>query len=461
LSAIRFRINPLSGGDRIGYETSMPDYASILRRSISALPDSSPEMREAVYQRARAALARQLTAVDPPLSTREIQTQHQELEDAVSQLEADYAPSEPAYENRTEPARDAEYFFTEPEPAGPGVRPPPSPPAGEERAVAEQAPPYDADDEDEDDEFEDEERASRTPLLVGVLLLVLVVAGAGAYGYAERERLFSFFDFSGSGEPVAASGSNAQAPASVSGAADQKRPDRLTNGSEAPPAPEPPPQAAAAAAPEPVAPPAPEEVPVAPLPAEPAPGLAGEQQTAAVEDPGASLVEQRAIYYFQGAEGSPGQANPGNVTWAQIQRDSGPAVQATLRLDNNDVTTTVTIYKNNDPSLPASHLVEVQFSGPIGTNPVQRVPALVVKQTEQARGQPLTGAAVPVTNELFWIALSDNGEQVTRNLQLLREGSWFDIPILFNDGTRALLTFEKGIPGDRAFETALAAWTPG
>ena len=89
------------------------------------------------------------------------------------------------------------------------------------------------------------------------------------------------------------------------------------------------------------------------------------------------------------------------------------------------------------------------------------MPALVIKQTEQARGQPLTGAAVPVTNELFWIALSDDQEQVTRNLQLLREGSWFDIPILYNDGTRALLTFEKGVPGDKIFETALAAWNPG
>jgi hypothetical protein len=72
----------------------MPDYASILKRSVPALPDPSPEMREAVYQRARAALARQLTAVDPPLSTREIETQHRELEDAVVRIEAEFAPQE-------------------------------------------------------------------------------------------------------------------------------------------------------------------------------------------------------------------------------------------------------------------------------------------------------------------------------------------------------------------------------
>src|SRR5687767_7439588 len=76
----------------------MPDYASILRRSIAALPNPGPDMREAVYQRARAALARQLTAVEPPLTTREIERQHQELEDAVGRIEADYAAEAQAEE---------------------------------------------------------------------------------------------------------------------------------------------------------------------------------------------------------------------------------------------------------------------------------------------------------------------------------------------------------------------------
>ena len=83
----------------------MPDYASILRRSVSALPDPSSDMRQAVYQRARAALARQLTAVDPPLSTREIETQHQELEDAVVRLESEFAPAEEPAPAFTEPPR--------------------------------------------------------------------------------------------------------------------------------------------------------------------------------------------------------------------------------------------------------------------------------------------------------------------------------------------------------------------
>ncbi|HWT29627.1 MAG TPA: hypothetical protein VN240_01230, partial [Propylenella sp.] len=209
------------------------------------------------------------------------------------------------------------------------------------------------------------------------------------------------------------------------------------------------------------APPASEAPPADnPPPAEAAAEPPAEQQTAALQDPGQSIVAQRAIYYFQGTDNAPGRVAQGSVTWGQTTRDGIPAVQATLRLAEQDVTTTVTIYKNNDDTLPASHLVEVQFSGTLGPMPIQRVPALVLKQTEQARGQPLTGAAVPVTNELFWIALSDDPEQIAKNLRLLREGSWFDIPILFNDGTRALLTFEKGIPGDKVFETVMSSWTP-
>jgi hypothetical protein len=449
----------------------MPDYASILRRSVAALNDASPPMREAVYQRARAALARQLTAVDPPLSTREIERQHQELEDAVARLEADFS-AEDADEPEPEPVED-EYF--EPEPP---EREPSYPAQAREDRSHEVARDYDGEEDEggeEDDEFEDEERSSRAPLLIGLAVLAAVIAGAGFYVYAQRDRLSGVFAQSGS-EEVAEPADERPAPivmpeepppAEEVAASPDKRPDRMTNGTEPPPArdatPEPAPVAEAPLEPAPEEPAAPLEIPAEEPPTEtalPAEPPEPEQQTAALAQPGESLVAQRAIFYFQGKEGTAGQATEGTVTWAEITKDDRPAIQATLRLTDQPATTTVTISKNADASLPASHLVEVQFSGELGPSPIQRVPALVMKQTEQARGQPLTGAAVPVTNELFWIALSDNQEQVAQNIQLLREGSWFDIPILYNDGTRALLSFEKGIPGDKVFETVMSSWTP-
>jgi len=427
----------------------MPDYASILRRSVSALPDPNPDMRQAVYQRARAALARQLTAVDPPLSTREIETQHQELEDAVARLEAEFAPPEEPAPSFTEQARKDDFFYSTPQTPSSERRP------ADLGAPAKATPA--AFDEEDDDFEEDDERSSRIPMLIGMLVVLLVVIGAGAFLYAERDAVFSFLS---SDEPAVAAVDTTAPPAAPEPAAEDpaKLPDRLTNGADAP-AEAPAPETAAVAAPVPATTPAVTETETPEAPLESLTGL-GEEGADAQEPAGTSLVEQRAIYYFQGSEGQAGQAVDGTATWAEITKDGRPAIQATIRMGEPDMRATVTIYKNYDEALPASHLVEVQFEGKLAESPIQKVPALVLKQTEQARGQPLAGAAVPVTNELFWIALSDDKDEVARNIQLLREGSWFDIPILFGDSTRALITFEKGIPGDKVFETVMASWNP-
>lgn len=433
----------------------MPDYASILRRSVSALPDPTPEMREAVYQRARAALARQLTAVDPPLSSREIEVQHQELEDAVARLEAEFAPQEAHLEPAYEPPKD-EFVFTPPPQAAssPSPRPAaPIPPVRDDLAddIAEE---FESDDEEDEDYDEDEEdRASRTPALIGLLVVILVVVGIGGYAYSQREAVLHLFGF-GSDQAMDTSPTDVAAQQDESGD-DGKVADRLTNGPEAPPEPQ-----ASTDTVMIVPNPAEENTTAPPEVAAPVETEGGQLASAEPGDVGTSLVGQRAIYYYQGAEGQSGEAREGTVSWAETTKDGQPAIRATIQIpDGDNAEVTVTIYKNYDDTLPASHMVEIQFSGALGDSPIQRVPALVLKQTEQARGQPLAGAAVPVTNELFWIALSDDSEQAARNVQLLREGSWFDVPILFSDQTRALFTFEKGIPGDKVFETVMATWT--
>jgi hypothetical protein len=56
------------------------------------------------------------------------------------------------------------------------------------------------------------------------------------------------------------------------------------------------------------------------------------------------------------------------------------------------------------------------------------------------------------------IELSASDTDVQRNIQLLKENQWFDIPIVYINGSRAILAVEKGPPGDRAFAEAFAAW---
>jgi hypothetical protein len=45
-----------------------------------------------------------------------------------------------------------------------------------------------------------------------------------------------------------------------------------------------------------------------------------------------------------------------------------------------------------------------------------------------------------------------------RNVELLRELSWFDIPIVYDDGHQAIIAVEKGASGELAFSEAFAAW---
>jgi hypothetical protein len=87
---------------------------------------------------------------------------------------------------------------------------------------------------------------------------------------------------------------------------------------------------------------------------------------------------------------------------------------------------------------------------------IANVPGVGMRESEQARGQPLAGLAVKVINGYFLIGLS--AADVQQNMQLLKQRPWFGIPIIYNNGGRASLALEKGPSGDRAFADAFAAW---
>lgn len=179
--------------------------------------------------------------------------------------------------------------------------------------------------------------------------------------------------------------------------------------------------------------------------------------------PASAAVAQRSILYEEGPDSNgSGSASPGQAVWSLDDGSNGE--DAVLRISANiadrDISAEVTIKPNTDDSLPASHLVEVQFEFPQGFTGkgVANVPGLVMKRTEEARGDALIGASVKVADNLFWVALSNVPSERERNMSLLRERGWIDIPILYEDGKRAILTLEKGTPGSRAVEQAMASW---
>jgi hypothetical protein len=116
--------------------------------------------------------------------------------------------------------------------------------------------------------------------------------------------------------------------------------------------------------------------------------------------------------------------------------------------------------RNTDPTLPASHTIEIVFKLPndFDGGGVSNVPGIMMKQAEEERGASLAGLAVKVTDGYFLIGLSSADADKERNIALLKDRTWFDIPVLYNNNRRAILALEKGTPGERIFADAFAAW---
>ena len=66
----------------------MADYYSLLSRAVLALPESDKSARQAVYDRARTALVKQLTSIHPPIPETDINREKQALEGAIPKGEA-------------------------------------------------------------------------------------------------------------------------------------------------------------------------------------------------------------------------------------------------------------------------------------------------------------------------------------------------------------------------------------
>jgi hypothetical protein len=177
-------------------------------------------------------------------------------------------------------------------------------------------------------------------------------------------------------------------------------------------------------------------------------------------------VAQRVVLYEEDPGNPQGKQYVGSAVWRTetVSPGSGLAPELQIRADvtipDRKMAVTWSLRRNTDQALPASHTIEIMFNLPpdFAGGGVANVPGVLMKESEQARGVPLAGLAVKVTNGFFLIGLSAVDADVQRNLQLLKERPWFDIPIVYNNGGRAILALEKGPSGDRAFADAFAAW---
>jgi hypothetical protein len=177
-------------------------------------------------------------------------------------------------------------------------------------------------------------------------------------------------------------------------------------------------------------------------------------------------VAQRVVLYEEDPADPAGKRFVGSAIWRTEMVSPGPnqppelAVRADVEIPERKIAMTWSLRRNTDPGLPASHTVEIMFKLPpdFPSGTISNVPGILMKQAEQTRGVPLAGLAVKVTNGFFLIGLSAAEADRERNIQLLKERSWFDIPVVYANNRRAILALEKGTPGERVFADAFKAW---
>ena len=464
----------------------MTDYQPLIARAIAGLDENTGENRRALYERARGALVNQLRGVDPPLDEGEITRERLALEEAIRKVEAEAAaleraepapePSAPtlprahglqdfhelvaAAQHLGEPRVETHREEHEPYRAvgampGEAWQPPGGSRHDDEVRYFEPAAPEPMDrhaHQAPDRPFEAEHRAPSTakeatpkPMpppvempappegirmrrslhsygrLIAIAVIALVVLGLGAAAYWQRHSISSM---------VASLTTSKPTPAPV----------------------------------KPVAKP-----PVQPKIADRIGPASNGNPTTAPKQPAnapAASVAQKVVLYEEEPNNPQGKRYVGSAIWRTETVSPGPglapelAVRADVEIPERHIRMTWSLRRNTDKALPASHTIEITFTLPADFTEggIGNVPGVLMKDSEQARGIPLAGLSVKVTNGYFLIGLSAVDIDKQRNIDLLKQRQWFDIPIVFTNGKRAILAMEKGPPGDRAFAEAFRAW---
>ncbi|MBX3583520.1 MAG: hypothetical protein KF810_16660 [Rhizobiaceae bacterium] len=503
----------------------MADFVAVLKKTLDGMGETTPSSRQRVYEKARQTVAAKLAAINPPPPPSVADRQRRALEDAIRQIEKEYAAS-------SDPLSELEDVFASlknpqpkvldrpvakpsaasPRPAAASPRPtaapqrpavaPPRPatpaPARQTEATppnprqqaappTRKAPPPpetlgleapDAPQQYARRQAEPSRKRSYGPLLVAAVLLA-VVAGGGYGVWLNRDAFGSLFGMDGSGTETAETDATAPVPADggddaappVETSETPKFTQRLTpEGTETDPGPAgggttvgegtsvagltQPPGATPPMSSDPTA-----------AGQEAIPGATESTPGAATADP-AVAVAQKAIFYEERTSASEGSAEPGQTVWSLVQESPGnglppePAIRAEATIPGKDVRLRMTIKRNADESLPASHIIEMIFLMPEGFpgGGVDNILRVAMKGSEQEAGNPLIGIPAKIADGFFLVALNDSKAETDANLTLLRRQSWIDIPVVYKSGRRALFTMEKGVPGDQVFDEALKAW---
>jgi hypothetical protein len=179
----------------------------------------------------------------------------------------------------------------------------------------------------------------------------------------------------------------------------------------------------------------------------------------------ASGPAQRAVLYEENSATATGTTFSGQAIWRhQAGSAKASASGAVLSIDTEipqkGLSVGISIRRAPDDGGAISHFVEFRLLNSDGSasEMVEDVRGILMKTDELTRGIELIGKVVRVQRGVFLMGLSAAEADLDRNLKLLKERSWLDIPIVMKDRTRSILAIEKGSTGQNALNQALASW---
>jgi cytoskeletal protein RodZ len=151
----------------------------------------------------------------------------------------------------------------------------------------------------------------------------------------------------------------------------------------------------------------------------------------------------------------------GTVEWTKGTDEMGqPTLVGKASIPARNLSVSVLIRKNTDPTLPASHLMEINFSVTdsfIG-GAISGLPGVLLKNEELVQGSPLAGASARVVVNSFLFALSASPADIASNKDLLTSRKWMDLAIIYATGKKAIITLEKDDKAEQLFNDVFTAW---
>ena len=156
--------------------------------------------------------------------------------------------------------------------------------------------------------------------------------------------------------------------------------------------------------------------------------------------------------------------NLGSTVWSTIPPSPGQpatvAVKADVDIPDLKMHASMTLRKNTDATLQATHTIDLDFTlvdgGPI--TGFKDVGTPQMHKSDMPTSEVLTSVIVKISDVHFLIALGNGDQDAARNFDLMQTRAWFEFPLLLNDDRIAKLALEKSSEGVAMLGKAFDAW---